>query len=162
VRELTVRIQFTKHSLGNVKVQKTGRFEFARNPTTGTIMFLPTWHLSNLRFAAQLLGRHQDTVKAIHWDVAVDGVVPAGSWYRRYYAVAGTRKQRFVLHEAFPPGHIIGLNCVVPENISDDAFWELMRIAGQYRGLSPAKPIEYGHFDVVSIRPRSNPNACAD
>lgn len=154
MRELTVRIRFTKHSLGNVKIQRTGRFSFARNPSTGAVTFLPTWHQSNMRFASQLLGRHHDEVKKILWDINVDGVLEKNSWFRRYYTVSGTTKQRYVLHEAFNPGQTVGVNCVVPAGISDEDFWELMRIAGQYKGLSPARPEEFGHFEVVSIRPR--------
>lgn len=154
MRELTVRIRFTKHSLGNVKRPKTGRFAFARNPSSGAVTFLSSWHRANLRFAAQLLGRHQADVEKILWDINVDGVVSRDSWYRRFYTVSGTNKQRYVLHESFTPGQVVGINCVVPASISDDDFWELMRIAGQYKGLSPARPEEFGHFEVVSIRPR--------
>lgn len=154
MRELTVRIRFTKHSLGNVKRPKSSRFAFARNPHTKAVTFLTSWHRANLRFAAQLLGRHQTEVEKILWDINVDGVVSRESWYRRFYKVSGTHKQRYVLHESFTPGQVVGINCVVPASISDDDFWELMRIAGQYKGLSPARPGEFGHFDVVSIRPR--------
>lgn len=154
MRELTVRIRFIKPSLGNVKKEGTGRFAFARNPSTGAVTFLSTWHHANMRFAAQLLGRHQEEVKKILWDINVDGVVARDSWYRRFYTVSGTSKQRYVLHESFRPGQVVGVNCVVPSSISDDDFWELMRLAGQYKGLSPARPEEFGHFEVVSIRPR--------
>ena len=154
MRELTVRIRFTKHSLGNVKTAGTGRFMFARNPSTHAVTFLASWHRTNMRFAAQVLGRGHDEVEKILWDINVDGVVEKGSWFRRFYTVSGTTKKRFVLHESFQPGQVVGLNCVVPNGISDDDLWQLMRIAGQYKGLSPARPTEYGHFDVVSIRPR--------
>lgn len=154
MRELTVRIRFTKPSLGNVKQPKSGRFVLPRNPVTGEVTFLASWHRSNMQFAAQLLGRHQDEVKKVHWDLNVDAAVLPDRWYRRYYTVNGTSKERFVVHESFRPGQIVGVNCVVPASIPDDDFWELMRIAGQYKGLSPARPEEFGRFEVVSIRPR--------
>ncbi len=154
MRELTVRIKFTKHSLGAVKVSQSGRFVFARNPNSGNVIFLATWHQANLKFAAQVFGQHQEEVKKILWDINVDGVVQPNSWFRRYFTVTGTGKQRFVLHETFVPGQIVGLNCVVPSSIPDENFWGLMRLVGQYRGLSPAKPKEFGHFELVSIRHR--------
>jgi hypothetical protein len=154
MRELTVRIRFIKPALGNVKQPKTGRFVMPRNPVTGAVTFLASWHRSNMQFASQLLGRHQDEVKKILWDLNVDGVVLPNGWYRRYYTVSGTTKERHVLHESFRPGQVVGINCVVPAGIPDDDFWELMRIAGQYKGLSPARPDEFGRFEVESIRPR--------
>lgn len=151
MRELTVRLKFTKHSIGNVK-RDNGRFLLPRSPA-GAVVFLASWHHANMRFAAQTLNRHQDEVAKICWDISVDGVVRKDSWYRRYYHASGGR-QRFVLHEAFCPGQVIGVNCVVPATVTDDDLWQLLTLAGRYRGLSPAKPGEYGHFEVVSIRPR--------
>jgi len=153
MRELTVRISFTKHALGNVKKDGTGKFLLPRNPA-GAVTFLASWHNANMRFAAQLLGKHQDEVAKILWDIAVDAVVNRDSWYRRYYNVSGTNRQRYVLHESFTPGQIVGINCVVPANISDEDFWSLMQLAGRYKGLSPARPGEFGHYSVVSIRSR--------
>ena len=152
MRELTVRISFTKHSLGSVK-KENGRFLLARNPA-GAVTFLASWHNANMRFAAQILGRHQDEVGKILWDIAVDATVKRDSWFRRYYAVTGSARQRYVLHESFVPGQVVGIYCVVPAAISDDDFWQLMQLAGRYKGLSPARPGEFGNFEVVSIRPR--------
>lgn len=154
MRELTVRIRFTKHCLGNVKSRDHGgNFLLPRSPQ-GDVIFLASWHHTNLRFAAQTLGRHQADVNKIHWDILVDGVVRKDCWWRRYYKQPGTTKQRYCLHEAFFPGQVVGINCVVPASISDDDFWALMQLAGRYRGISPWKPGEYGFFEVVSIRPR--------
>jgi hypothetical protein len=61
---------------------------------------------------------------------------------------------RYSLHEAFEEGQIVGLNCIVPTVITEEDFWQLMGKAGQYKGLSPWKPGEFGFFEVVSIRPR--------
>lgn len=151
MRELTVRIRFVKHCLGNVK-DGSGRFLLPRSHR-GQVTFLASWHHINLRFAAQTLGRHQDEVSKIHWDIHVDGQTRTDCWYRRYYST-GQSRPRFALHEAFMPGQIVGLNCVVPSAISDEDFWRLMQLAGQYRGLSPWRPGEYGFFEIESIRPR--------
>ncbi len=153
MRELTIRIRFTKAALGNVKNRDSGgSFLLPRNPQ-GYVTFLASWHKSNMRFASQVLGRHQDEVDKVCWDIAVDGAVKDDCWHRRYY-VAGSGRRRYVLHEAFRAGQEVGVNCVVPQSIPDEDFWRLMQVAGQYRGLSPYKPGEYGFFEVVGLRPR--------
>lgn len=149
MRELTVRIRFTKHSLGNVK-NAIGRFVLPRDPA-GCVTFMPSWHFANMRFAAQLLGRHQDEVSKIRWDMKVDGVVRRDRWYRRFYNTDGG-KTRYILHEAFFPGQTVGITCAVPASIRDDDVWRLMQLAGTYRGLSPWKPGEWGFFEVEGIR----------
>lgn len=155
MRELTVRIKFTRPSLGNVPIRdSSGRFAMPRSPS-GQVTFLATWHSANMRYAAQVLGRHQDTVGKIRWDIAVDSTTPRDRWYQRYYPTT-SKKRRYALHEAFLIGHIVGINCVVPGVISHDDFWQLMSLAGRYRGLSPFRPAEYGLFTVESIRPRRN------
>jgi len=68
--------------------------------------------------------------------------------FHRYYA-----EERFVKHEAFFPGTIIGLRCIVPQAINDDDFRRLMELAGKYCGISPGCPNEYGFFSVESIQP---------
>jgi hypothetical protein len=151
MRELTVRIRFTRHSLGNVKSGAEGRFTFARS-LEGFVLFMPAWHRENLRLAAQVLGRHQDEVDKICWDIRVDGSVGQPD-YKRYFGGGGSKK-RYALHEAFWPGQTVGLHCVVPTPISDDDLRRLMQLAGQYRGLSPWKPGEFGLFEVDQILPR--------
>lgn len=159
MRELTVRIKFTSPCLGNVKLRDgSGRFIFSRSPG-GHVIFLACWHHANMRLAAQLLGRHQDEVGKIHWDINVDGKLYTERWHRLYYQASPGSRQRYSLHEAFFPGQIVGINCVVPSAISEDDFWRLMQKAGQYKGLSPWKPGEYGFYEVVSVRPRMAPQA---
>jgi len=155
MRELTVRIKFTKACLGNVKrhLQKDEKtwpcYYLPRNPD-GEIRFEATWWKSSLRFASEILGRHHKTVNKIQFDVIVDGRPDTNSanFYRRYMD-----NRRYVKHEAFKEGDLIGVNCVVPSNISDDDFWKLMTYVGQYRGISPFGHKEYGQFVVESITP---------
>lgn len=156
MRELTVRIRFTRHCLGAVRDQRTsdGRYVFHRNQD-GQVLFRPVWHRQNMRLAAALLGRYQSEVDKICWDLAVDCVLRQDPWHKRH--LSGQKRignRRFAFHEAFFPDQIVGLNCVVPFSIPDDAFLQLMRISGKYKGLSPWEPGEYGHFEVESIRPR--------
>ena len=156
MRELAIRLRFTKHSLGNVKAKdNSGRFLLPRS-NDGPVIFLASWHKANMRFAADLLGRHQDEVGKIHWDISVDGSVLKDKWHRRYYR-AQNGKRRYSLHEAFFPGQVVGINAVVPARVTDDDFWRLMNLAGRYRGLSPWKPGEYGFFEVDSLLTRRAP-----
>ena len=149
MRELTVRLRFTKHCLGNTKAKDdSGRFLMPRNPS-GQVIFLATWHRANMLFASQVLGRHQDEVQKILWDITVDGNVPRNR-YRRYPG----NGNKFVEHECFYPGQTVGINCVVPDTISDDDFRQLMQLAGTYRGLSPFHPTKNGFFEVVSMNLR--------
>lgn len=152
MRELTVRIRFTSHCLGDVK-DGSGTYRLPRHPD-GFVTFLASWHHKNMRLAAQLLGRHQEEVQKILWDVQVDGAPRSRDHFHRLYYAAGKGRSRYTKHEAYLPGEIVSLNCVVPQTISDDDFLQLMSIAGRYKGLSPWKPGEYGHYKVESIRPR--------
>jgi hypothetical protein len=143
--------------LGDVKSRSNdGKYFLPR--TNGEVAFVTTWHRTNMKFAAKLLGRHEGEVDDILWDITVDGKAPSGPtrWHRRYYS-SGKGKRRYAEHECFPAGHVIGLNCVVPAVITDDDFLELMRLAGQYKGLSPWKPADNGRFSVESIRKRRAP-----
>jgi hypothetical protein len=159
MRELTVRIRFTNYCLGNQKAKDgSGRFEFMRSPDGKNVLFLASWHKANMRSAAQLLGRYGEEVKGIFWDINVDGNLRDEKWHRAYYVSPKSKQRRYSLHEAFFIGQEVSFNCCVPSSIPDDDFWRLMAKAGQYRGISPWKPGEYGNFEVVQIRPRKNPN----
>ncbi len=151
MREVTVYIRFTRPCLGKCKRDNSGRFYLLRDEADN-VMFLATWHHANMKFASQLFGQHQQEISKICWDVVVDAGVVRHSWYRRYYETNG--RQRYVIHECLPAGRVVGINCVIPASISDDDFWSLMTLAGRYKGLSPAKPGEFGLFTVDSIRPR--------
>ena len=157
MRELTVRIRFLTPCLGNQKIKDgSGKFVFQRSPDNN-IIFLASWHHSNMRMAAQLLNRFQSAVLDVHWDIHVDGKLKENKWHKNYYRATKSSKLRYSLHEAFHQNQIIGINCLVPNEIADEDFWRLMSKAGQYKGLSPWKPGEFGFYDVVSIRPRRVP-----
>lgn len=164
MREITIRLKFVAPCLGNRKMADgSGRFVFQRNPSTNRVLFLPTWHYANMRFAAQLLNRHQDQVGKINWDPQVDGRMRSDNrWFRREYTNSTGTKHRHALHEAFFPEQEISINACLPATISEDDFISLMAKAGQYRGLSPWKPGEYGFYSVVSIRRRAAHYEAAD
>lgn len=155
MRELSIRIRFTNPSLGNEKDPKSGRFKFQRSPgPNGNILFLATWHQANMKLAADMMGRHQEHIKKIFWDIEIDGKLRDKCLERCYYKKSSKGRERWSTHESLVRGQTIGINCVVPHEIDDEDFWTLMQIAGKYKGLSPWRPGEYGHYEVVSIRPR--------
>lgn len=159
MRELTIKLRFTRWCLGSVPANQPyqGCLLLPRNPR-GQVTFLASWHRANMKVAAQLLGRHQDEVDKILWDIAVDGTVRDGAFYRRYYANSKGRR-RFVLHECFFAGQVVGVHCAVPNPITDGDFRKLMDLVGKYRGISPYNPGEWGFFEVAGLQPRSGPEA---
>lgn len=161
MRELTVRLKFTSHCLGNVqhRYQSTQRgkkkqkvcYLLPRSPD-GRLILMPTWWTAILRKASDVFCKHQQRVKDIRFSMEVDGI--PSPWetdaYRRYFD-----KDKFAAHEAFYPGSVIGVTCLVPSKISDDDFWKLLDIAGKYYGISPARSGEFGMFTVEGIQRRS-------
>lgn len=121
-------------------------------------MFLASWHRANMDLAAKLLGRHQDEVRKILWDVAVDGEVRPDSWHRRYYRTQGGRS-RYAQHECLAAGQVVGVRCVVPAGIPDDDVRALFELVGRYKGLSHFGWGEYGLFAVEGVEASCQPPA---
>ena len=152
MRELTVRIRFNQHCLGNVKGRR-GNFFLPRD-VEEAVVFMPTWHLSNMQLAASIYGRHQTEVRKIHWDPRIDVVLLKDRWYRRTFSRGEGKSPRIAFHEAILPHQVIGINCAVPDSITDDHLISLMTLAGKYKGLSPYKPGQFGRFTVEALRRR--------
>ena len=91
-------------------------------------------------------------------DIEIDGEVSDKCLTRCYYKKTPKGRERWSTHESLVKGQTIGINCVVPHEIDDEDFWTLLQIAGKYKGLSPWQPSKYGHYEVVSIRPRRQVN----
>jgi len=154
--EVTVRLKFNQVCPGDVKRPDGKNFILAmRRDPEGRVMFLPTWWAGITRYAAKVLNRHQASVKKIRWDPVVDG--NPRRW-RRYLPLPSNKpdaRPRYAIHEAFMPGETIGVNCVLPSDIAMDDLWQLLDIAGTYKGISSYKPDEgYGTFKVEEIRKR--------
>jgi hypothetical protein len=160
MRELMVRIRFTSHCLGNVRkhYREKGRlrnyYVLPRNPDD-KVIFMPTWWASTMRRAAEILCKHHNEVRQIRFALEVDGnprPIP-DQLFRRYF-----ESDKFSQHEAFYPGDVIGVTCVVPTAIDDDDFRRLMTIAGKYCGMSPGQPNkEFGYYVVESVTPTMPP-----
>tara|TARA_B100000700_G_C14953766_1_gene812982 strand:- start:48 stop:449 length:402 start_codon:yes stop_codon:yes gene_type:complete len=119
-------------------------------------MFLPSWWSALIRYAAKVLNKHHSEVKSIRWDPVIDGVPRKWKRYLPAPEDKPSARRRYALHEAFLPGDIVGINCVLPRAISTDDMWQLLDIAGSYKGISPYKPHDggYGTFCVVSLHKR--------
>jgi len=161
MRELTVRIRFTVSCLGNIKsyrtVRKDGKkkrrpiFLFSKDHEGRVILMQSRW-ANILRSAADVMCRHQNHVRDIRFSLAVDGSpgsIADNNTFKRYYD-----GENFSPHEAFFAGDVVGVSCLVPATISDDDFWRLMSLAGEYYGMSPYRPEEYGNFKVEGIERR--------
>jgi len=157
VQEITIRLRFNQPCPGAVRTQEGKNVVHAhQRDSEGRVMFLPSWWSALVRYSAKVLNKHQSEVKKIHWDPVIDGV--PRKW-KRYLPVSDNKsnaRARYAVHEAFLPGSVIGVNCVLPRAISTDDMWSLLDIAGSYRGISPYKPTDggYGTFCVVSLHKR--------
>jgi hypothetical protein len=152
MKEFTVKIMFVQPSLGNVKDKD--KFVFLRNPSTGAIMFMPSWHRANMIYAAKICNRLHKEVLEIAWNPDVCVVSSSTGLYRRYYNVHGSKARRYAVHESLEAGTSVEFTCVVPNSLSADDLHELMATAGKYKGISPAKPQEFGRFTVVAVESR--------
>ena len=153
MKELTVRIRFDTPCLGNVKRRAncTGVgepwpvFQLPRMQD-GRIRLETSWWRSSLRFAADVLCRHQSSVSQIHLDPGVSGQ-PSAKMFKRF---VGGRK--YIKHEAFLDGAFMEISCVVPDTISNDDFEQLMRLVGRFKGISPFQfERQYGLFSVIGV-----------
>lgn len=158
MQEVTIRLRFTRECLGAAKQRgRRGRVKFVMpRDTRGRVIFLPSWWHSLLRYAAKVASRYGTLVTRIDWDSVVDGV-PLPNAQRTVVAARDDPRgrRRYAIHEAFPAGSVIGVNAVLPTGLSIDAAYDLLTIAGTYRGISPFQDTTetYGTFEVVSINP---------
>jgi hypothetical protein len=157
MQEVTARLCFNRECLGFAKRQTSRRQVIYVMPrdSSGRVMFLPSWWKGRFRYAAKVVNRYNNLVKKIAWDPIVDGRV--SKWRR---VVVSHRddpggRERYALHEAFRRGDTIGVNAVLPDGLSVDAFSELLSVVGTYKGISPFQDEHetYGTFEVVSVTP---------
>jgi hypothetical protein len=159
MRELTVRMRFVKPCLGNIK-GGGGRFLLPRDPA-GAISFPPAWHAANVRFAYAALAVSDPALTAlkadlgrVRWEPAIASAPSRVVWHKRHSQGAS-----YALHEAIPAGEAVSFSCHVPDAVPDKAVQDLLVYAGRYRGLSPWRPGDFGHYELVSLSPTPNQGA---
>lgn len=153
--EVSVKIRFTTPCLGADRRTRLGLgvvFCFPRTPD-GQVMFHQTWWRAIVTYAARVRNVPTAIVKRISWSPAIDGSPRLWQRYVLELDRPEHRRPGYAQHEAFLPGKVVGLECVLPVDLPPDGFRALLAVAGKYRGISPYKPGEYGRFEVVSIQP---------
>lgn len=152
MREVKARICFTKACLGDRKQRADGtsKWPFYLLPRTGDgqVRFEPRWWLAGLRFAAELLGRHQDSVEQVLADARIYCDLSQVGFHQRYL-----NEHRYIRHECFPEGARIEIRLVVPTGLPDEGLRRLLEKMGQFRGISPYGAKEYGFFVVEEVMP---------
>lgn len=155
MQEVTIRLKMVSPALGYAaKELGANRGVIYRMPRDGQgrVMFLSSWWLQRMVYAATVVNMYQQVVKAIAWSTVVDGAIT--SWRRMLPHEEGKR-QRYALHEAYRPGTVIGVTAVLPAGLPIDDFVSLLDVVGTYKGISPFQsPTEnYGMFEVQSVMP---------
>ena len=156
MQEVTIRVRFSRECLGSVKRRRRGQVVFCMlRDAHEHVMFLPSWWRNLALYASKVANKCQHLVRRIDWDPIVDGA-PRSNWRRIVVSARHDPKgrERYAMHEAFPPGSVIGVNAVLPDGMSIDDFGELMTIIGTYKGVSPFQDSSetYGTFEVLSVR----------
>jgi hypothetical protein len=155
VQEVKTLLCFTVPCLGAAKRVRNGLgtvFCFERTPG-GQVLFHPTWWRAILTHAARIKNLPTAVIKKIEWSPAIDGSPRPWQRYIQDPDRPEGARPKYAQHEAFLPGRVIGVECVLPVGLAVDTFAALMEAAGKFRGISPYKPGEYGRFTVVSVQP---------
>jgi hypothetical protein len=139
MQEVSVKLKFITPCLGNIRCDDYDRFE---RDGSGNVIFMSSWWRDLLKYGARALGRHQDLVDDIRIHARIFGAVKR---FKRYYA-PGQYKE----HEAYDKGDLVEIHAMLPTGVPPEDFKEILRLAGQYKGISPYKWQDgYGQFEPV-------------
>ena len=155
MQEVKILLRFTVPCLGAVKRPRDGLgvvFCFLRTPG-GQVLFPPAWWRAIVTHAARVRNIPARVIKKIEWAPAIDGSPRLWQRYIQDPSRPEGARPQYAQHEAFLPGRDIGVECILPGDLSIGTFEALMETAGKFRGISPYKPGEYGRFTVVSVQP---------
>lgn len=140
--EVITTLRFTTPCLGD---QRGHLRDTMRRDTDGNVVMLQAWWRSSLRYAAQALSLFHKEVDQVQADPIVTG---ATKLYKRYYSLT-----EFKEHEAFLDGDIVEVKFMLPNNLSAEAFRELLTTAGRFVGISPyGFKQNFGRFVVVDVK----------
>ena len=161
MQEVQIEIQFTQPSLGYARQYLgKGRGVIYRMPRDGAgrVMFLPSWWRDCFAFASKVLGRYHAESSQIVWSPGVTGKID--QWRRNLPKQRQNKRVRYALHEAFRPGTLVRISAVLPADLPISGFTELLRIVGEYKGISPFKNDQetYGTFTVSSVKTKNHEN----
>jgi hypothetical protein len=149
--EVTLRIRFTQPCLGHKpRRRKPDDLVVLAMPRgqSGRVMFPPAWWRAIVAHGARVKGGSASLASKVAWSLDVAGETQ--QWIR-YVPKADGRKAGHVHHEAFLPGDVIGVDCVLPPGLKPEVFRVWMDAGGKYLGISPYKHGEWGRFEVVAV-----------
>ena len=154
MRSVLTTIRFNTASLGNQKDSK-GKFLFQKNATGSKLLFLASWHKANMRLASNVLGRHHVATQKIFWDIELHYDIVQLTEYHRYCS-KNEHRIHWAIHEAIAKGQTAAIASLVPDEITTTDFIDLMGLVGKHKGLSPWKPGQFGHFEVLTVQEIKN------
>ncbi len=147
MEKVQLTLKFLRPCLGGIRSPPVDRFE--RDPATGRVMFMNSWWLSVAEVGARALGKHQDKVRELMFDLYVHGSV---SLFDRQYFDPERRVCASTRHEAFAEGATLSVSVVLPDGLPVRDFAEIMSLAGRFRGISPYGWKQgYGRFSDVKV-----------
>lgn len=153
MEEVKATLRFTRECLGAAR-DRQNVFRFLRGPD-GRVMFLPSWWRERMLYAAQVLNQSDALVKRITWSPFVDGT-PTGGW-KRVLPVGRGNRRIYAVHDAFRRGETITVRAILPDGLSRNAFTAMLRLVGEYRGISPFRDDDpYGTFEVIAVEPATD------
>lgn len=140
---MTATLKFTRPCLGNVRRSDYDRLQRDHD---GNVTFLPTWWRAAFAQAAKAISKYYKFIDQIHPGLVVDGKV---SKIKRWYG-----QNRFKIHEGFNVGAVVRVSFLIPTELSQNNFAELLEATGAYIGVSPYgwKTGMYGHFKLLGVR----------
>ena len=152
MQEVAIKLKFITPCLGGIRREDYDRFE---RDGDGSVIFLASWWREVLQYGAQAFGKHQGLITDIHMHAKIIGEVKI---YRRYYG-----PNKYKEHEAFLRDDVVFLKAMLPTGLPAEDFEEILRLAGNYRGIAPYGWKDgYGQFEVQGVEPviRRRPKQC--
>ena len=144
--EAYITLTFNEPCIGNQRRPDDVPNEMLKG-ADGRVIFPQAWWRNVVGRAAAVYGKHQQRIIDVLWTPEIDGTI---KYIKRYYGAFD--KAEFRLHEGFDRGDSIGAKALVPDDIALDDFTAVLKIAGQYFGISPFGWRQgYGKFSVTKV-----------
>jgi hypothetical protein len=133
--QVTVRLVFITHCLGGETYKSIMRF--SRDPD-GCILFNRVWWHRCLEYGNQRSKEPMDLelIKQILPSPTINIIEGDTVRYRKSYTRSGERREQS--YEALPPGAVVEVGFLLPDEISTNQFIALLSICGEYVGISPS------------------------
>lgn len=145
--EVFVRLEFTTPCLGNERNDDPEPNRMLRSGSGGLI-FLQSWWHGCTAAAAERFSMHQKRIRSVKWSSEVDGTTRLID--RFYHRKDGSKHVK--KHEGFDTKDTMSIRALVPDDIPLEDFKTILRIAGEFFGISPyGWKKGYGRFNVLEV-----------